>query len=254
MSKSIYNLLLHALCVGAVIFGISQCSENSKRKDQLVVKDSIVLKQNEIIEILEDSAGNKIIASLPTEGALSEAASETKHLIDSVSEPLNLSKNQSVKYYNSVPIESSVKLKADNVTNEIAEAENENWYMSYNFKDSVFNGRYKTIYNSVLTEKDYKVLGLNIKPSNKVQFDWITDKGAKQLSPTTLIVKEPVSRNKRFQINNVNKFRSFDNSVLSGAGLEVGLNRTTVEGQYMYNFSTKQPEWEVSLKFGLFKP
>lgn len=254
MSKTIYNIILHLFLVGAVIFGVNKCSENKELSSNLEDTDRLLLKSNDIIDILTDSLGNKITVSTPTVGDLSFAAKETKQLLDSVSEPLKLSNNQSIKYYNRVPIESSVELKADLVTEEVAEAENDNWYMSYNFKDSVFNGRYKAIYNSILTEKEYRLLGLNIKPSNKVQFDWISDPGVKPLSPTTLITKDRKPKTNRIQINNVNKFRSFDNSILSGAGVEVGSNRTTIEGQYMYNFSTKQPEWEVSLKFGIFKP
>lgn len=255
MNKILYTIILHLLFIGAIIFGVSQCNRANQSEKTLSSKESIINKANEIVEVMVDADSNKITKSKPSEVLLPEGAIEAKHLLDSVSEPLKLTKNEKITSYTRIPIESSIKLKAKEVTSEYAYTENENWYSSYNFKDSVFDLKYKTEYTNITTKKNNKFLGIQYKPVTSIQYDWIKDKNSEVLKPTTVIIKEDKKSKLDVNFNNVNKYRSMDNAVLSGAELEFERNRLIIGGQYLYNFNTpeqKKTEWEVSLKYKIF--
>lgn len=255
MNKILYTIILHLLFIGAIIFGVSQCNRANKSEKELSSKEYIINKVNEIVEVIVDGDSNKITKSKPSELILPEGAIETKHLLDSVSEPLKLAKNEKITRYHSVPIESSISLKAKEVNEEYAYTENDNWYSRYSFKDSVFDLRYKTMYTSINTQKDNKFLGIRYKPVTSIQYDWIKDKNAEVLKPSTTTIKVNNKPKLGVNLNNVNKFRNVDNSVLSGAELEFERNRLIIGGQYLYNFNTlneKKTEWELSLKYKIF--
>lgn len=262
MKKTIYNIILHLLLIGAVIFGVKQCSRADKSIDELSDKTELFNKANDIVNIYLDGDSNKITKSRPSEVKLSDPAINIKNLLDSVSEAPKIAKNERIVKYNKVPIESSISIKAKEVTSEYAYAENDNWYSRYNFKDSIFDLRYKTIYTNIITEKDNKILGISYKPVTTMQYDWITDKSSPPLSPTSVIIKDDNKSNK-FKLNNVNKFRSVDNAILTGFEAELELNRFTISGQYNYNINKgfnnpnttfmDNTEYEVSLKYKILK-
>lgn len=252
MIKTLYNIGLHLLLVGAIIFGVNQCDRANKTDTELSNKSEIFNKANEIVDITLNSDSSKITKSRPHEEVLSNVAINTKNLLDSVSGSLKLPSNEKIVKYNRVPIESSISLKAKEVNSEYAYAENENWYSRYNFRDSIFDLKYKTVYESVITEKENKILGITYKPVTTMQHDWIKDKQAPALKPTSVIIKDDTKTKTKFNVHNTNKFRSFDNSILSGAEAELGINKITISGAYLYNFNTSKPEYEVSLKYKLF--
>lgn len=254
MKKILYTLILHLFLIGAVIFGVSQCNRANKSEETLSNQESIINKANEIVEIIVDRDSNSITKSLPNE-VLTEGAIEARKLLDSVSEPLKIAKNERITSYTKIPIESSVSLKAREVTPEYAYTENDNWYSRYNFKDSVFDLRYKTEYVNISTEKDNKFLGISYKPVTTIQYDWIKDKNSEVLKPSSVIIKSKPKTKLDVNLNNVNKFRNIDNAVLSGAELEVEKGRLIFGGQYLYNFNTTREdkkEWEVSVKYKIF--
>lgn len=255
MKKILYTLILHLLLIGAVVFGVSQCNRANKSEKILSSKESIINKANEIVEIIVDGDSNKITKSKPQEGLLSDAAIEVKNLLDSVSEPLKMAKKERITSYTKIPIESSISLKAKEVTPEYAYTENDNWYSRYNFKDSIFDLRYKTVYTNITTEKRNKFLGIEYKPVTTIQYDWIKDKEAEVLKPTSIIIKPEDKSKLDINLNNVNKFRNIDNAVLTGAELEIEKGRLIFGGQYLYNFNTPRrdkKEWEVSIKYKIF--
>lgn len=254
MIKSIYLTVLHLVLVISIVIGVSQCSKATRISKELSDKEEIFNKANEVVKIAFDNDSNMIVNTKPEEQLLSTAASSVNNLLDSVSDVLKLPSNERIIYYNRIPIESSIELKATNVNSEFAETENENWYMSYNFRDSVFKGRYKTIYQSAVTKKDYSLLGIQYKPETNRQYDWFQDKEILDIKPTSVVIKDDTKPKYKFQAHSVSKFRSLNNSLLSGAELEVGVNRVTIGGQYLYNFNTNSPEYEISFKYGIFKP
>lgn len=252
MNKNVYIVLLHLFIIGAVVFGVNECTRANRAERKISDDTNIFNKANEIIKLQLDDDSNTIVKSIPNEETLSEIAMNTKNLLDSASGVLKLPRNERITTYTRIPIQSSYTAKATKVTDELAETENDNWYMSYSFKDSVFNGRYKTIYNHASTTKENKFLGIQFREPEKFQYDWVTDKGAVTSAPTSVVIKEE-PKTRKLQISNVNKFRNFDNSVLSGAEVNYTINRITVGGEYNYNFNTTKPEYEVKVKFNLFK-
>lgn len=264
MNKTLYNIILHLLLVGAVIFGINQCSDKKDVQKQMSDKSEIFNKANEILTITLDSDSNKVTKSKPHEELLSDVAINTKNLLDSVSESRKLPSNERITKYHKVPIESSITLKAKEVNSDYAYAENGNWYSRYSFRDSIFDLKYKTVYESIITEKDYKVLGINYKPKTTFQHDWIKDTEAPALKPTTVIIKDDSDKRKfKFELNNVNKFRSIDNAVLTGLEAGINFNRVNISGQYNYNINkgfnspnsnfNDNTEYEISLKYKILK-
>lgn len=254
MSKILYTILLHLIVVVSVIFGVNQCNKANEFSNRLEQSREIFNKANEIVEVKLKDDSSKLTISKPFETVLSPTAIETKNLLDSVSKDVKLTSNEKIVSYRRIPIQSSVTLKATNVTPEFAETENENWYARYYMKDSIFDLKYKTIYNSATVEKNYSLLGFNWKPNLKFEYDWVLDKNADTLKPMTINVIKPKVTDTKFQIYNTNKFRSFDNSLLSGAEANLSINRFNISGQYLYNFNYNKPEYEISIKYGIFKP
>lgn len=255
MKKTIYSIGIHLLLIAAIVFGVKQCQIADNKTRELVRKENIFNKANEIVKITVDADSNTIVGSKPQEETLSQMATDVKNLVDSASQVLNLPKNERIVYYNKINIQDQINIKAKEVNSEYAYAENENWYSRYNFRDSIFDLRYKTVYQNAVTTKDNKILGITYKKPDYTQYDWFKGKTIEQPKPTSVIIKDD-SKSKtkvKFQASNVNKFRSMDNSVMSGVGSELTINRVGVGGQYLYNFNTQKPEYEVTVKFNLFK-
>lgn len=256
MIKILYNIIIHVILVASILFGISQCNSAKEVKQNLTEKEEIFNKANEIVDIILDSDSNKITKSKPNELLLSEGAISTARLIDSVSEELKMPKNEKVKSITRIPIKSEVSLKAKEVNDEFAYTENENWYSRYNFRDSVFDLGYKAEYNSIETSTNNSFLGFNYGQKKEYRYDLFKDKNSYILKPTTVrFIEREVEKRNSIDLNNVNKYRNFDNGVLTGLELELELNRLRFGGQYLYNLNTdrdEKKEWEVSVKYNLF--
>lgn len=256
MIKILYNIIIHVILVASVLFGISQCNSAKKVKQNLTEKEEIFNKANEIVDIILDSDSNKITKSKPNELLLSEGAMSTAKLIDSVSEELKLPKNERIRSITKIPIKSEISLKAKEVNEEFAYTENENWYSRYSFKDSVFDLGYKAEYNSIETSAGNSFLGISYGQKKEYKYDLLKDKNSYTLKPTTIrFIEKEVKKRNSMDLNNVNKYRNFDNGVLTGLELELELNRLRFGGQYLYNLNTdrdEKKEWEVSVKYNLF--
>lgn len=256
MTKNLYNIIIHVILVASILFGISQCNSVKEVKQNLTEKEEIFNKANEIVDIILDSDRNKITKSKPNELLLSEGAMSTAKLIDSVSEELKLPRNEKIKSITRIPIRSEISLKAKEVNEEFAYTENENWYSRYSFKDSVFDLGYKAEYNSIETIKNNSFLGFNYGQKKEYRYDFLEDKYSYTLKPTTIrFIEKEVEKRNSIDLNNVNKYRNFDNGVLTGLELELELNRLRFGGQYLYNLNTdrdEKKEWEVSVKYNLF--
>lgn len=255
VSKFIYNIAIHLILVISILFGVSQCNKSKEIKKSLESKEYVFNKANEIVDIILDSDSNKITKSKPHEEILSKEAVSNKHLIDSLSKELKLAKGESIQSVTRIPIKSEVSLKAKEVNNDYAYTENENWYSRYSFKDSVFDLKYKTEYNSIVTNKKNTFLGLDYSMPTRFHYDLVKDKDAEQITPTTIYFSNKPKPKVNIDVNNVNKYRSFDNGVLSGLEASIGVNRLNFGGQYLYNFNSNidsKKEWELFVKYNLF--
>lgn len=255
MIKYIYNGLIHISLVVCIILGVNEYNKNKKLEDKLKSTEEVFDIANKIVSISSDKQGNEVITSMPNLVDLrdleSGIAQSTKNLIDSASEALNLPSNAKVLRYSKTSFKSEITAKAQEVNDTLATYKDNNWELSYNIRDSIFNG----IHYSNINELDYMnrktFLGIPIGQNKYYQSSWLTDTTSKINRVKTVVVNKPVKP--KFQIYSHNKFRTFDNSLLSGVELNYDKGRFNLGGSYLYNFNTRENEYEVALKFGIFK-
>lgn len=251
MLKYLYIGVIHVILIGVCIYAYNKSNSYNRLETQYENAKTFD-KPNEVIKYIQNLEGDSVQHSKPHIAQEDVLPISTKKLLDSVSELIKIPSNGKITSYTKVPISSAITAKATRVTDTLAEYENDNWYLSYNTRDSVFNGRYKSYYNQA--DYDYKLTTLGFstgKPIN-VQSSWLSDKNASIGKTTSIIVEKP-KKSTSFNLNNVNKFRSLDNSLLTGGEASITKGRHTIGGQYLYNVNSKKTEWEIQYKFGIVK-
>lgn len=267
---TICKIVIPIVCVVSLAMNMKQCSDKNSLSEKLNSKDNLISQLDELKNryITEDSSyvHEYIVHNNPkiSKQLLTKKIDSLSKIIDLPIKP-DLSKGG---YYSKTKFTLYlVDVKATFENDSIAEYNNhENWYASFNKKQSTFNVNYTGEHQVYTTYKNgIKFGNIEFKEPELISYNWLKDSEAKIISSETIFVPTEVKENKFKLYTNTEYRQSFDvenkqlnigvsPSLYQGVGINLKSNRNSFGLEYNFKLLGEDylPKQEIKLKYNFY--
>lgn len=225
-----------------------------KAEEELLENVKVFNKADSIVSRELNKNLELVVTSKPQEFDLGKAdilTYEVKKLIDSVNHIIAPPKKSKVVKYSKTEFEASVEGVAE-VIDSVAYLNKDNWDLSYSYRDNLFKGNFKGEINDYTYYVPKTFLGIEYEGKGEMlSSKWFTGNSGVVVGSTTVF--NNTKKVNKIKIDSKTSYRFLDNTVLTGADIFYGTGRLKVGGNLSYNVTSKKPETELSIKFGIVK-